>query len=434
MDFAQITPPKSPSAWLDMDALDHNIELVNQKTQAVNLRLATKSIRSINVLHYIKDNSPNFIGLMSYAADESVYLLNNGFDNILCAYPTLDMTSVMQTFEYTKQGATMIWMVDRPEHIDALNHVAKANDVIIDICLDINMSMPLPKLYFGTKRSALIGLKEVKKLLKHIKKAAYINVCAAMGYEAQIAGLPEHLPGKALLTPAIRLLKKRSQRQVSQRRGSIVNWLNKQGYQLKLVNGGGSGSMDFTASQPEISEITVGSAYYKPAYFDYMESMDDFQPAAGFVLPVTRQPEKGVITCHSGGFIASGSTGPEKAPVIHYPQYLSLLNEEGFGEVQTPLEIDKKARAKETLNHKRNRLENTNNRITAYFSIGIGDAVWCRHAKAGELCEHFNELICYRKSKPPIPEADVITSNGWHQKTATYQKMTTYRGAGQCFH
>lgn len=115
MDFAQITitAPKSPSAWLDMDALDHNIQLVNQKTQAVHLRLATKSLRSIDVLHYIKQHSPHFIGLMSYAADESVYLLENGFDNILCAYPTLDMTSVAQTFPYIKQGATMIWMVDQ---------------------------------------------------------------------------------------------------------------------------------------------------------------------------------------------------------------------------------------------------------------------------------------------------------------------------------
>ena len=418
MDFAHIIPPKAPSAWLDMDALDHNITLVNQKTKSVQLRLATKSIRSIDVLHYIKDKSPNFIGLMSYAADESVYLLENGFDNILCAYPTLDMASVAATFDYTKQGATMIWMVDRPEHVDVLNEVGKIHDVVIDVCLDINMSMPLPKLYFGTKRSALMSIKDVKKLLKHIKKCRHINVSAAMGYEAQIAGLPEHLPGKALLSPAIRLLKSRSQRQVSKRRRSIVEYLNKQGYTLKLVNGGGSGSMDFTSSQPEVSEITVGSAYYKPAYFDYMDSMHEFQPAAGFVLPVTRQPEKNVITCHSGGFIASGATGADKAPVIHYPEYLSLLNDEGFGEVQTPMAISKTRK----------------NGNTPRFSIG--DVVWCRHAKAGELCEHFNELICYRHSAQ-------FTTDGFARSEGTRpiiniktknQVMTTYRGEGKCFH
>lgn len=426
MDFAKTSPLKAPSAWLDMDALDHNIALVNLKTQAVNLRLATKSIRSIDVLHYIKNKSPNFIGLMSYAADESVYLLENGFDNILCAYPTLDMSSVADTFKYTEQGATMIWMVDRSEHVDMLNEVAKKHNTVIDVCLDINMSMPLPKLYFGTKRSALMGLKDVKKLLKHFKRHTHVTVCAAMGYEAQIAGLPEHLPNKALLTPAIRLLKNRSKKQVSQRRGSIIKWLDKQGYTLKLVNGGGSGSMDFTSNQPEVTEITVGSAYYKPAYFDYMDSMDEFQPAAGFVLPITRQPEKDVVTCHSGGFIASGAIGVDKQPVVHYPKGLSLLADEGFGEVQTPLKIDRKV-----VNSQLNRSGEASG-VGINTDMNIGDIVWFRHAKAGELCEHFNALYCYRNTSQAPNFNYSNTSKG--NATGISQTMTTYRGAGKCFH
>lgn len=402
MDLDKINPPKKPSAWLDLEALDHNIKLVNARTKAVNLRLATKSIRSIEVLNYIKDNSPNFIGLMSYAADESVYLLQKGFNNILCAYPTLDSESVAQTFQYTKRGATMVWMVDRLEQVELLNQVAAVHDQVIELCLDINMSMPLPKLYFGTKRSALINKKQLQRLLKSINNCNNVKVVALMGYEAQIAGLAEQVPGKKMLSPAIRLLKQQSQKQVSKRRGSLVNWLNKQGVKLKLVNGGGSGSMDFTSSQPEITEITVGSAYYKPAYFDYMDSMAAFKPAAGFVLPITRQPEKGVITCHSGGFIASGSVGEAKAPVIHYPKGLSIRADEGFGEVQTPLDIDTSIVKKDNLPK-------------------IGEAVWFRHAKAGELCEHFNELICYRQ-QDQNSTAEVVCT------------MTTYRGEGKCFH
>ncbi|WP_019672452.1 alanine racemase [Psychrobacter lutiphocae] len=402
MDFAQLDSPKKPSAWLDLDALDHNIKLVNEKTKAVHLRLATKSIRSIDVLKYIIDKSPNYIGLMSYAADESAYLLENGFDNILCAYPTLDTQSIAKTFEYTKQGATMVWMVDRPEQVDVLNQIAKSQNQTVEICLDINMSMPLPKLYFGTKRSALIKKRDVKKLLKHIKSCRHVKLVALMGYEAQIAGLPEHLPGKTMLSPAIKMLKNRSQKQVSTRRGSLVSWLIKQGVDLKIVNGGGSGSMDFTSSQPEVTEITVGSAYYKPAYFDYMDSMADFKPAAGFALPITRRPEKHVITCHGGGFIASGAVGIDKAPIVHYPQGLSILPDEGYGEVQTPLVVDSKI-------------------IKNGMMPQIGDAVWCRHAKAGELCEHFNELVCYRANAQLTAEGAAYT-------------MTTYRGEGQCFH
>ena len=402
MDFANLNPPYTPSAWLDLDALDHNIKLVNTKTKAVKLRLATKSIRSLDVLHYIKNKSPHYIGLMSYSAAESVYLLQNGFDNILCAYPSLDSKSIAETFAYTQKGASMVWMIDRLEHVQLLNNIASEHNVKIEVCLDINMSMPLPKLYFGTKRSALMNKKQVKQLLRDIKPYQNVKITALMGYEAQIAGLPEQLPGKAVLAPAIRLLKKRSQKQVSQRRGSLVAWLRKQNIDLKIVNGGGSGSMDFTSCQPEVTEITVGSAYYKPAYFDYMDSMQPFKPAAGFVLPVTRQPEKGVVTCQSGGFIASGATGADKAPVIHFPQGLSTLNDEGFGEVQTPLVMDASL-------------------LKSGSALNIGDSVWCRHAKAGELCEHFNELICYRQAKLNSAEGAA-------------QTMVTYRGEGKCFH
>lgn len=391
MDFATITPPYAPSAWLDLDALDANIHRINKMTQGVNLRIATKSVRSVDVLNYIQANSPHFLGLMSFSAAESVYLLEQGFDNILCAYPSFDKASIAKTIPFIQEGAVMVWMVDKIEQWQVIEDVGREHDATLDICLDINMSMSLPKIYFGTKRSKLFTVKEVKKLLNQAKKFTHSKVTAMMGYEGQIAGLPEHLPGKTLLAPAIKGLKALSKRQVSARRSKIAHWLNDNGYPLSIVNGGGSGSMAFTCAQPEVTEITVGSAYYYPALFSYMDSMQDFTPAAGFVLPITRHPEAKVITCHGGGFIASGAIGSDKAPMIVYPDNLSILPDEGFGEVQTPMQACGK------------------------LSVGIGDHVWLRHSKAGELFEHFNQIITYRNQE------DCGT-------------MQTYRGAGQCFH
>ncbi len=392
MNFANITPKTAPSAWLDLDALDKNITVVNAKTAKVNLRIASKSVRSLAMLNYIKERTPNYIGIMSYSAEESVYLLENGFKNILCAYPTLDKESIVKTFDYTAQGAKMVWMIDRIEHWLLLENLAKTHQTMVEICLDINMSMPLPKLYFGTKRSALIDKKQLKKLLNRTKNFSHTKIVGLMGYEAQIAGLPENMPNKTLLAPAIRALKTASKKQVSIRRNAMLKLLKKMGHKIEFVNGGGSGSMDFTCSQSEITEITVGSAYYYPALFSYMDSMSEFTPSAGFVLQVTRKPEKEVVTCHSGGFVASGSVGVDKSPVIHYPQDLQILTDEGFGEVQTPI-------------------QSTNGDLT----LKIGDYVWCRHAKAGELCEHFNALSCYRNNQ-------------------FVEEISTYRGDGKAFH
>lgn len=391
MDFAHITPPAAPSAWLDLDALDANIARVNAATSNVKLRIASKSVRSLDVLKYVQAHTPHFIGIMSFSAAESLYLLKNGFDNILCAYPTLDSQAISDTIAFVKDGATMVWMVDNLPQWQVLEAIGKAHDTVMSVCLDINMSMPLPKLYFGTKRSSLMGVKDVKNLLKQTQDFRFSKVTAVMGYEGQIAGLPERLPQKQHLTQLIRGLKTASKWQLAKRRQAVVEWLNAYGHPLSIVNGGGSGSMAFTSNQPEITEITVGSAYYCPALFSYMDSMNGFEPAAGFVLPVTRHPEPNVVTCHGGGFVASGAGGVDKQPKIIYPHHLQILPDEGYGEVQTPL------------------------LASSQPVPTVGSFVWCQHAKAGELCEHFNELITYRNNQ-------------------AIGKMTTYRGAGQDFH
>lgn len=393
MNFNNIPAFSSPAAWLDMDSLDHNIKLVNSKTNGKNLRIASKSVRNISVLKYVAENSPDYIGLMSYDAAESQYLLENGFADVLCAYPQMNKAAITDAEKAASNltDSKLTWMVDKPEHVTLLAEIGSELKKDLRLCIDINTSTKYPAVYFGTQRSQIDSVKKLKKFLKVLKKTSNIQVVGLMGYEGQIAGLPEAAAGKEALAPAIRLLKSRSKKYVTKFRRECVDAIADAGIALEVVNGGGSGSMDFTCSRPEVTEITVGSAYYMPAYFSYMDTMQEFKPAAGFVLPVTRKPFPKTATCHSGGFIASGAVGKDKWPVIHYPENVSYLPDEGCGEVQTPV-----------------KLKQAN-------QLDIGDNVWFRHAKAGELCEHFNELHVFRNNK-------------------LIDTFATYRGQGKCFH
>lgn len=397
MNFKHITPFHSPAAWLDLDAVDHNIAVVNRKTNGKNLRIASKSVRCVSVLKYVAEKSPDFIGLMSYDAAETQFLVEHGFEDVLCAYPQMNeqaITACEQAITALADASKTVkvtWMVDKPEHWQLLNGIGKKLNKQLRVCVDINMSSKFPAVYFGTQRSALSTVRKLKKLLKKHTRLANTQLVGLMGYEGQIAGLPESAAAKEALAPAIRLLKARSKKHVAKLRQRCVDAVTDFGQTLELVNGGGSGSMDWTCAQPEVTEITVGSAYYMPAYFSYMDSMQVFKPAAGFVLPVTRKPFPKTATCHSGGFIASGAVGKDKWPVIHYPQNVAYLADEGCGEVQTPIKLSKANQ------------------------LNIGDNVWFRHAKAGELCEHFNELHVFRNSK-------IIDT------------FATYRGEGKCFH
>jgi len=136
---------------------------------------------------------------------------------------------------------------------------------------------------------------------------------------------------------------------------------------LEFVNGGGTGSLERTSREAAVTELAAGSGLYSPWLFDAYRGFRG-RPAAFFALPVTRRPAPGLVTVAGGGWIASGPAGDDRVPLPAYPAGLRLLPGEGAGEVQTPL------------------------RGPGTAGLAVGDRVWFRHAKAGELCERVDEL------------------------------------------
>ena len=210
-----------------------------------------------------------------------------------------------------------------------------------------------------------------------------------MGYEAQIAGLGDNFVGQRIKNMIVQQLKRRSIREVAARRAALVERVRSYGVALRFVNGGGTGSIATTCEENAVTEITVGSAFYSPTLFDNYRDFR-YRPAAGFAVEIVRHPQPSIYTCLGGGYIASGSAGPEKLPQPYLLQGATLDALEGAGEVQTPV------------------------RYTGTIALEVGDPVFMRHSKAGELCERFTHLL--------------LVKDG-----AVVDEVTTYRGDGQCF-
>lgn len=376
-----------PYAWLDLDALDANIRTMIAGSGDKDIRIATKSIRSTDVLRYIERAvDQRFAGWMTFTAAETAYLCEQGFDHFLLGYPTLEEKSVRQLMRWIHQGKDITFMVDAVEQVDFLKRLAEEEDVAAALCMDLNVSQQYPSLYFGTRRSALTNAKDTACFIDAILPSPYIYVVGLMGYDAQIAGVGDRPANKATGT-VIRRLQQRAKKEVQKRRQKVVRYIEKKQGPLRFVNGGGTGSMAYTATCPEVSEVTIGSGLYRPGLFDYYDDMP-FEVAAGYAIRATRRPSQTTIVAHGGGYIASGATGSDKMPVLADDE-LAFYATEGAGEVQTPLAMPKNKYA-------------------------IGDSIVLRHAKAGELCERFQVLHGYRHNTYIGP-------------------MTTYRGEGQCF-
>src|SRR5699024_8796210 len=194
-----------------------------------------------------------------------------------------------------------------------------------------------------------------------------IHVDGMMGYEAQIAGVTDNDPNYRLKGKLVRQLKHKSLREIQRKRKKISIYMHKQFPQLRFINGGGTGSLQFTAKEKNITEVTVGSGFYQSHLFDKYKDFT-YHPAAGFAIEVTRIPEEGIYTCHGGGYVASGAIGHDRLPEVYLPKEAKLTKNEGAGEVQTPI------------------------LYKGPLKLKHGDPVFLRHSKAGELCERFNSL------------------------------------------
>jgi D-serine deaminase-like pyridoxal phosphate-dependent protein len=374
-----------PFAFVDLDAMWSNAAEMLGRGSGKPIRTASKSVRCRSLLRAILDRDDRFQGLLTFTLAEALWLHPEGFENLLCAYPTADRRALAELGRLEAERPPIL-MVDSTAHLDLIAATAKRARVCIEI--DLGYWIAGGRVKIGAKRSGIRTPHQARALAEEVAKRPGLELSGIMGYESHIAGVVDRPLGKRLQGPAIRAMKRRSAREIAERRAAIVAAVREVA-PVELVNGGGTGSLHTTAREEVVTELAAGSGFYAPTLFDRYA---DFRltPAAAFALPVVRKPAAGVATLLGGGYLASGAAGPDRLPEPWLPSGLRFDPLEGAGEVQTPV-LGAGAR-----------------------QLGVGDRVYLRHAKAGELCERFNSLHL-------VQGGEVV------------DEVPTYRGEGRCF-
>ena len=378
-----------PAALVDMDLVDANIRQVLAKAGPKSVRIATKSLRCEPLIRYILASDSRFQGLMCYTLPEALWLAERGFADILVAYPAAGRSELALAARSAAAGRPITLMADSYEHLDRIEAAAEAENTVVPVCLDLDLSSDFGALHFGVHRSGLKSSGPLVALARRAADSPRLAFDGIMGYEAQIAGLGDSVPGAGLKNAVVRLLKRLSIRELRNRRASVLDALRNAGLEPRFVNGGGTGSLTRSAEEPGLSEVTAGSAFFAPALFDNYRDFR-FEPAAFYAVPIVRRPAGTIYTCLGGGYIASGVAAGDKSPKPYLPAGAALDPNEGAGEVQTPVHY------------------------SGPIELGLGDPVFFRHAKAGELCERFLMLNLVRGEK-------------------IVDEVPTYRGEGKCF-
>ncbi|MEU9379139.1 amino acid deaminase/aldolase [Streptomyces sp. NPDC048255] len=380
----------APLAVVDLEAFDANADDLVRRAGGKPLRVASKSVRCRALLERVLAR-PGFAGIMSYTLAESLWLARSGFEDVLLAYPSADRGGFAELAADPKLAAAVTVMIDDPAQLELVDRARDGGTQEVRVCLELDTALHLfgGRVRVGARRSPLREPAQLASLARTVAARPGFRVVGLMGYEGHVAGVGDALAGRPLRSRAIRLMQGAARKELAARRAEAVRAVRAVVPDLEFVNGGGTGSVQQTAAEDAVTEIAAGSGLYVPRLFDNYTSFRG-RPAALFAQPVVRRPGVGVVTVLGGGYPASGAAGADRLPVPYLPQGLRYDPQEGAGEVQTPL-LGSPA-----------------------DDLLIGDRVWFRHAKAGELCERFDALH--------LVEGDRVTAT-----------VPTYRGEGRTF-
>ncbi|MCL7379167.1 amino acid deaminase/aldolase [Streptomyces sp. 35G-GA-8] len=380
----------APLALVDLEAFDANADDLVRRAEGKPIRVASKSVRCRALLERVLGRD-GFAGVMSFTLAESLWLARAGFEDVLLAYPSADRAAYGELAADPKLAAAVTVMIDDPAQLDLIDAAREGGREEFRICLELDTALRLfgGRVRIGALRSPLREPAQLAELARSIARRPGFRLVGLMAYEGHVAGVGDALAGRPLRSRAIRLMQSAARKELAERRAAAVRAVRAVAPELEFVNGGGTGSVQHTAAEEAVTEIAAGSGLYVPRLFDNYTSFTG-RPAAFFAQPVVRRPGVGVVTVLGGGYPASGAPGADRLPVPYLPEGLRYDGQEGAGEVQTPL------------------------LGPAADDLLIGDKVWFRHAKAGELCERFDTLH--------LIEGDRVVA-----------AVPTYRGEGRTF-
>lgn len=377
-----------PYGVISLQALAANAFSMLERANGTTIRVASKSVRVRSVIDAVLA-LPGFSGILAYTLEEALWLAED-HDDIVVAYPTADRAAIRTLAGDARLASRIALMVDSVDQLDLIDAVLPPGKrETIRLCLELDASFESKLLgHLGTYRSPLFTAADARAFAGTIAARPGFRLVGMMAYEGQIAGTVDRPEGKPAMGAIVRWMQTQSARELAVRRAEAVAAVREVA-ELEFVNGGGTGSLESTSAEDAVTEIGAGSGLFGPHLFDHYTRFLP-APAAAFALSVVRKPTPQMATLHGGGWIASGPPGPDRLPIVAWPEGLKMVAREMAGEVQTPVTGANAA------------------------ALRVGDRAWLRHTKAGELAEHLNEFAL-------VDDGRIV------------DMLPTYRGEGKVF-
>jgi D-serine deaminase-like pyridoxal phosphate-dependent protein len=258
----------TPALLLDLDRLQHNVDLMagHFKERGVAWRPHAKAYKCPAIAHLVR--RAGAIGVTVAKVSEAEVMAAGGIEDILIAHLVVGPSKVARLAALQHQADVKV-TIDHPDHVGSLGQAADAAGVKIGVLVDVDL---------GMRRTGVTNAATAVELARLVSATPGLRFDGLMGYEGHTLMMPEAANKRSAINEAIgRLLQ-------------VRDAVESAGLKCRIISAGGSGSYQYTADIPGLTEIQAGGGIFACRYYTQVCKVQGHLPALTLLATVISRP------------------------------------------------------------------------------------------------------------------------------------------------
>ncbi|QDV32581.1 DSD1 family PLP-dependent enzyme [Tautonia plasticadhaerens] len=258
----------TPALLLDLEPFEANVRTMagHLSSRGVAWRPHAKAFKCPAIAHRLR--RAGAIGVTVAKVSEAEVMAAAGIDDILIAHLVVGPPKVAR-LAALRRTADVKATVDHPDHIGPMAEAAREAGVEVGVLVDVDL---------GMGRNGARSTGAAVELARRVAGASGLRFDGLMGYEGHTLFIPDPKEKRRAIGEAIgRLIEAKDA-------------VEGAGLPCRIVSAGGSGSYQFTADLPGVTELQAGGGVFACRYYTEVCGVVGHLPAISVLATVVGRP------------------------------------------------------------------------------------------------------------------------------------------------
>jgi D-serine deaminase-like pyridoxal phosphate-dependent protein len=303
----------TPALVLDLEAMERNVARMAGTFRAagVGWRPHTKAIKVPALAH--KLIAAGALGVTCAKLGEAEIMADAGILDILIANQIVGAPKIARLV-YLARRSDVIVAVDSAENVHALDRAASAAGVRVRVVIEVDI---------GMHRAGVAPGAATVELAKLVHRSPGLLLAGVFGWEGQTVKIADPEEKQRAIAASVGLLT------------ATADACRAAGLAIDIVTCGGTGTYQYTAQLPGITELQAGGGIFCDVYYhDQMHVEHEY--ALTVLATVTSRPAPTRIICDAGKKTMSSDSAVPRPLIESAVRFVGLSAEHATIELDTP--------------------------------------------------------------------------------------------------